>query len=128
MHSTRYPLCLGAQSCPTLCDPTDYSPPGSVHGDSPGKSTGIGCHFLLQGSSQPMSSALQMDSLLTEPPAKPRPPLPDKYWPASYSIVALGPGGLKPYGLKGKLFLARNNRSSQGFTDRLTATMTFQGR
>ena len=20
---------LGAQSCPTLCDPTDYSPPGS---------------------------------------------------------------------------------------------------
>ena len=75
-----------------------------------------------------MSSALQMDSLLTEPPAKPRPPLPDKYWPAAYSIVALGPGGLKPYGLKGKFFLARNNRSSQGFKDRLTATMTFQGR
>ena len=28
----------------------DYSPPGScVHGDSPGKNTGVGCHFLLQG-------------------------------------------------------------------------------
>ena len=27
----------------------DYSPPGSsVHGDSPGKNTGVGCHDLLQ--------------------------------------------------------------------------------
>ena len=30
-----------AQSCPTLCDPMYYS--------LPGKSTGVGCHFLLQG-------------------------------------------------------------------------------
>ena len=38
------------QSCPILCDPIDYSPPGfSVHGDSPGKNTGVGCHALLQG-------------------------------------------------------------------------------
>ena len=45
------------QSCPTLCSPIDGSPPGS-HGlqptrlprprDSPGKNTGVGCHFLLQ--------------------------------------------------------------------------------
>ena len=28
------------QSCPTLCDPIDSS--------SPGKNTGVGCHFLLQ--------------------------------------------------------------------------------
>ena len=42
--------CLVAQSCPTLCDPMDCSPPGSfVHGDSPGKNTGVGCHYLLQG-------------------------------------------------------------------------------
>ena len=28
----------------------DCSPPGSsVHGDSPGKNTGVGCHALLQG-------------------------------------------------------------------------------
>ena len=28
----------------------DYSPPGSsVHGDSPGKNTGVGCYALLQG-------------------------------------------------------------------------------
>ena len=47
-------LCLVAQSCPTLCDPIDYSPLGSsVHGDSPGKNTGVGCHALLQGISQP---------------------------------------------------------------------------
>jgi len=32
------------------CDPMDCSQPGSsVHGDSPGKNTGVGCHFLLQG-------------------------------------------------------------------------------
>ena len=36
------------QSCPTLCDPMDGSPPGSPW-DSPGKSTGVGCHFFLQG-------------------------------------------------------------------------------
>ena len=39
-----------AQLCLTLCDPMDCSPPGScVHGDPPGKNTGVGCHFLLQG-------------------------------------------------------------------------------
>ena len=41
---------LVAQSCLTLCDPMDCSPPGSsVHWDSPGKNTGMGCHALLQG-------------------------------------------------------------------------------
>ena len=33
------------QSCPTLCDPIDGSP---RPWDSPGKNTGVGCHFLLQ--------------------------------------------------------------------------------
>ena len=43
-------LCLVAQSCQTLCKPMDCSQPdSSVHGDSPGKSTGVGCHALLQG-------------------------------------------------------------------------------
>ena len=37
------------QSCPTLHDPIDGSPPGSPRPwDSPGKNTGVGCHFLLQ--------------------------------------------------------------------------------
>ena len=36
-HANRYThaKCLVAQSCLTLCDPMDYSPPGSsVHGTS----------------------------------------------------------------------------------------------
>ena len=38
------------QSCLNLCDPMDCSPPGSsVHGHSPGKNTGVGCHALLHG-------------------------------------------------------------------------------
>ena len=37
-------------SCVRLCDPMDCSLPGSsVHGDSPGKNTGVGCHALVQG-------------------------------------------------------------------------------
>ena len=32
------------QSCPTLCDPTRLCRPW----DSPGKNTGVGCHFVLQ--------------------------------------------------------------------------------
>ena len=37
------------QLCPTLCDRIDGSPPGSPRPwDSPGKNTGVGCHFLLQ--------------------------------------------------------------------------------
>ena len=36
------------QLCPTLCDPRDSSPPGSRPWDSPGKNTGVGCHFLPQ--------------------------------------------------------------------------------
>ena len=53
----RHVLCLVAQSCPTLCDPMDCSPPGfSVHGDSPGKNTGVGCHALLQGISPTQGS------------------------------------------------------------------------
>ena len=30
------------QSCPTLCNPIDSSPPGSRPWDSPGKNTGVG--------------------------------------------------------------------------------------
>ena len=37
------------QLCPTLCDPIDGSPPSLPRPwDSPGKNTGVGCHFLLQ--------------------------------------------------------------------------------
>ena len=40
-------------SCPTLCNQMDHSLPGSsVHGDSPGKNTGVGCMPSSRGSSQ----------------------------------------------------------------------------
>ena len=43
-------LCLVTQFCPTLCNPMNCNPPDSfVHGDSPGKNTGVGCHALHQG-------------------------------------------------------------------------------
>ena len=66
--------CIVTQSCPTLCDPMDYSPPGSsgilqarilewvaisFSGDLP--NPGI----------EPRSPALQADSLPFEPPGKP---------------------------------------------------------
>ena len=43
-------MCLAVQSCSTLCDPMDCSPPGSsVLGESSGKNTAVSCHALLQG-------------------------------------------------------------------------------
>ena len=65
------------QSCLTLCD---CSPPGSsVHRDSPDKTTGVGCHALLQEifPTQGLNLHLlcllhwQADSLPSEPPGKP---------------------------------------------------------
>ena len=73
-------VCLVAHSCPTLCNPMDCSPPGSsVHGDSPGKNSGVGCYVPLQrifpnqGSNLRFLSLLhwQACSLLLAPPGKP---------------------------------------------------------
>ena len=41
---------IQSQSCPTLCDPIDCSPPGFCPWNSPGKNTGVGCHSPLQRS------------------------------------------------------------------------------
>ena len=53
MYNTVHPRSV-SQSCPTLCDPTDFSPPGSPvrridRQEFSGKNTGVGCHFLLLG-------------------------------------------------------------------------------
>ena len=61
-------LCC-AQSCLTLCDPLDCSPPGS---SVPGILTGAGCHLLLQGifptqGSNPGLLHWQADSFSTVP-------------------------------------------------------------
>ena len=74
-------MCLVTQSCPSLCNPMDCSLPGtSVHGDSPEKNTGVGCHAFLQGifptqEMNPGHPALQADSLLSEQPEKPSFPI-----------------------------------------------------
>ena len=53
--SIRMRMCVcvcakSLQSCPTLCNCMDCSPPGSsAHGDSPGKNSRVGGHFLVQG-------------------------------------------------------------------------------
>ena len=66
-------LCLVAQSCPTLCDPMDFPPGPSVHGDSPGKNTGVAMPSS-RGSSQlrdrTQASCTAVDSLSSEPPGK----------------------------------------------------------
>ena len=50
LTALRAVLRLVPQLCLTLCHPMDCSPPDpSVHGDSPGMNTGMGCHALLQG-------------------------------------------------------------------------------
>ena len=51
--SASYYYYLAVLSCSVVSDslrPVDCSPPGtSVHGDSPSKNTGVGCHAPLQG-------------------------------------------------------------------------------
>ena len=67
-------LCLVTQACLTLGDAIDCSLPGSsVHGDSPGKNTGVGCidassRASSQTRDQTRSPALEVDSLPSEPP------------------------------------------------------------
>ena len=54
----------------------DCSPPdSSVQGDSPGKSTGVGCHFPSPGDLpdpgiEPGSPTFQADALTSKPPGK----------------------------------------------------------
>ena len=70
---------MSLQLCLTLCDPVDCCLLGSsVHGDFPSKSTGVGCHTLLQGifPTQELNSRLlyllhwQARSLSLAPPGK----------------------------------------------------------
>ena len=64
------------QSCPILCDPMDYSLPGSsCLWDFTGNNTGVGCHFLLQGifptqGSNPGLPHCRQMLLPSEPPGK----------------------------------------------------------
>ena len=68
-------LCLVTQSCPTLCNPMDSSPPGSsVHGILQAKILEWVAFLFSRGSSQPRDrtqvSRIAGDSLSSEPPGK----------------------------------------------------------
>ena len=67
---------LVAQLYLNPCSSMDCSLPGSsVHGDSPSKNTGVGCHGdtgdLPHPGIEPRYPTLQEDSLPTKPPGKP---------------------------------------------------------
>ena len=72
-----FSVCLITQSCSTLCNPMYCSLPGcSVHGHSPGKNAGVGCHALLQGifptqGSNPALPHCRQIFLPSVPPGKP---------------------------------------------------------
>ena len=74
-------LCFVAQSCLTLCSPMDCSPPGSsVHGGFSRQEywSGLPCpppRGLPNPGNKPRSSALQAESLPSEPPGKPTFPI-----------------------------------------------------
>ena len=69
-------VCSVVQCGPTLCDPKDYSLPGSsVHGVFQARTLEWVCHFLLQGifltqGVKPVSPALADGFFTTEPPGK----------------------------------------------------------
>ena len=65
------------KSCPTLMTPWTVACQAPLSWDSPGRNTGVSCHFLLQGifltqEIEPGSPALQADSLLTKLQGKPQ--------------------------------------------------------
>ena len=66
--------CLVSQLCLTLCDPMDCSPPGSsIHGLL--QASGLSCpppEDLPNPGIKPRSPTLQVDSLPSEPPGKPK--------------------------------------------------------
>ena len=59
---TKDNLSLSCESslCPALCDPLDCSPPDSRPWDFSGKTSGVGCRFLLQGVFLTLESSLHL--------------------------------------------------------------------
>ena len=78
LQSSPTVLCLVPQSCPTLCDPVDCGPPGSsVPRGFSRQEYWSGLPYpppgdLSNPGIKPRSPALQMESLLSEPPGKPK--------------------------------------------------------
>ena len=69
-------MCASAQFCLTLCDPIDYSPPGSSVRELSRQEYWSGWQFPTPGDlsnpgTEPRSPSLQADSLPAEPPGSP---------------------------------------------------------
>ena len=65
------------QSYPTLCDPIDRQPTKLLRPwDSPGKNTGVGCHFLLQCMKVKSESEVAQSCLTLSDPMDCSPPGP----------------------------------------------------
>ena len=72
-YQQAHPICTTffAQSCLTLCDPMDCSPPGSsIHGILQARRLEWGAIPFSRGSSRPRSPALQADSLPSKSPGE----------------------------------------------------------
>ena len=94
---------LVAQSCPTLCDPKHYSPPGSsVHGILQTRTLEWVAISFSRGSSGTRSPALQADALPSELPL----PLPSE--PTKTSRMWLKPHSGKSVTLKN--FIVKKQR------------------
>ena len=87
--SSPHACMLSLHSCLTLFDPMDCSPPvSSVHGDSVGQNTGVGCHFLLQGVFSTRGSNPRF-STHVEPQTHPWPPEPGAVCSGNWVFIEL---------------------------------------
>ena len=75
--SVKFPVCIREERRRSHSVVSDSATPWTMayqlfhQWGSPGKNTGVGCRFLLQGGIKPRSPALQADALPSEPPGKP---------------------------------------------------------
>ena len=102
-------LCSVIQSCLTLCDPMNCSPPSSfVHGDSSGKNTGVvpgpPPGDLPNPGIKPRSPALQTDSLASEPIRKPT----KNFSSVQFSCSVMS-DSVTPWAAAGQAFLSITN-------------------
>ena len=73
------------QSCPTLCDPIDTRLPRPW--DSPGKNTGVGCHFLLQCMKAKSESQVTQSCLTLRDPMDCSLPAYQEYWSEVHMLI-----------------------------------------
>ena len=68
LHIAAATAAKSLQSCPILCDPHRWQPTRLLcPWDSPGKNTGVGCHFLLQCMKVKSKSEVSQSCLLATP-------------------------------------------------------------